>query len=165
MEVFSFFFIFASHTDYPIDIKGLSATVLLLGNGDILGCSGIVSSIFVKSKETLGYSKGKWKVLFITAFLIASRAISQWGDSKETLMAEQKMMAESKSLPIVSTLGFCVAGFLVGFGTRLGNGCTSGHGICGLGKMGNLSGFIISLIQVSKLIIKLRLMLLFYSTF
>ena len=130
MEVFSFFLL-------TLDIIGLSASVLLLGNGDILGCSGIVSSIFVKPKETLGDSKGKWKILFTTAFLIASRAISKWGDSKESLLAEQRMMADSKTLPIVSTLGFCIAGFLVGFGTRLGNGCTSGHGICGLGKMGN----------------------------
>lgn len=107
---------------------GLSASLLLLGNGDILGCSGIVSSIFVKPKETLGTSKGKWKIVFVSAFLISSRLISCFGQTSQSLEMEQKMVATYSSLPEVSTLGYCVAGLFVGFGTRLGNGCTTGHG-------------------------------------
>ncbi|MFB6350620.1 MAG: YeeE/YedE family protein, partial [Bradymonadaceae bacterium] len=38
-----------------------------------------------------------------------------------------------------STLGFVVAGLLVGFGTRLGNGCTSGHGVCGISRLSRRS--------------------------
>ncbi|CAN0193969.1 unnamed protein product, partial [Hapterophycus canaliculatus] len=41
--------------------------------------------------------------------------------------------------PAVSTLGYVVAGFLVGLGTRLGNGCTSGHGLCGLPRLSRRS--------------------------
>eukprot|EP00956_Cyclotella_meneghiniana_P013244 scaffold18978_cov74-Cyclotella_meneghiniana.AAC.7 len=44
-------------------------------------------------------------------------------------------MGYSPDVPMVSPLGFVVGGFLVGFGTRLGNGCTTGHGICGLARL------------------------------
>lgn len=118
---------------------GLSAGVLLLGNGDILGCSGIVSSIFVKPKETFGKSNGKWKVLFVTAFLLTSRLVLKLGQTREELEVERQIVAQSSSLPIVSNLGFAVAGFLVGFGTRLGNGCTTGHGICGMARLSKRS--------------------------
>jgi uncharacterized membrane protein YedE/YeeE len=107
---------------------GLSATVLLLGNGDILGCSGIVSSIFIKPLDTLRNPKSKWKLIFASAFLITSRVVSYFGQSPEILEMEQHIVLNSSSLPVVSTLGYCVAGFFVGFGTKLGNGCTTGHG-------------------------------------
>lgn len=121
------------------DFKGLSAGLLLLGNGDILGCSGIVSSIVVKPKETFSTSEGKWKVLFVSVFLITSRFIAKFGESRESLQLERQIVAQSSTLPIVSSLGFAVAGFLVGFGTRLGNGCTTGHGICGMARLSKRS--------------------------
>ena len=46
---------------------------------------------------------------------------------------------ESASFPSVSYIGYAIAGFLVGFGTRLGHGCTSGHGICGLARLSKRS--------------------------
>jgi uncharacterized membrane protein YedE/YeeE len=115
---------------------GLSAGALLLGNGDILGCSGIVSSIVLKPKV----SKAKWKNIFVSTFLLTSRMLVQLaGQNKQKLELEKNIIAQSSSLPVVSTLGFCVAGFLVGFGTRLGNGCTTGHGICGLARFSKRS--------------------------
>jgi uncharacterized membrane protein YedE/YeeE len=94
---------------------GLAATVLLLGNGDILGCSGIISSIFIEPLDTLRNPKSEWKLIFASAFLITSRVVSYFGQSPVIL-------------DFFPTLGYCVAGFFVGFGTRLGDGCTSGHG-------------------------------------
>ena len=109
--------------------KGLSAGALLLANGDILGCSGIVSSIYLNPKETLfKASKAKWKTVFVSTFLVTSRMLEQLGQTKQSLKVERDIIAQSSTLPVVSSLGFCVAGFLVGFGTRLGNGCTTGHG-------------------------------------
>jgi uncharacterized membrane protein YedE/YeeE len=121
-------FLAASHLS-PLSNQGLSAGILLLGNGDILGCSGIVSSIFVKPKETLSvYNEAKWKVLFVSAFLVTSRMIVQYGPGREELGMERQMVAKISTLPVVSNLGFVISGLFVGFGTRLGNGCTTGHG-------------------------------------
>ena len=111
-----------------MDYIGLSAATLLLGNGDILGCSGIVSSIFVKPGKNIGTSEWVWKVIFVAAFMISSQILAQFEPSDQSLTMERQHVAQSRTLPFVSTLGFCVAGFAVGFGTRLGNGCNSGHG-------------------------------------
>ena len=111
-----------------MNFTGLSAVTLLLGNGDILGCSGIVSSIFVKPSKNIGTSEWVWKVTFVTAFIISSRILAQFERSDQSLRMEREIVAQSSTLPFVSSLGFAVSGFAVGFGTRLGNGCSSGHG-------------------------------------
>lgn len=118
---------------------GLSAATLLIGNGDILGCSGIVSSVLLNPREAFS-SKNKWKMIFMSGFLLTSNLFSKYvleGDGYY-----EKELDKIKSvpgLPFVSTLGYIVSGFLVGFGTKLGNGCTSGHGICGLGRLSKRS--------------------------
>ncbi|EDZ96154.1 MAG: YeeE/YedE thiosulfate transporter family protein [Limnospira sp. PMC 1291.21] len=95
---------------------GMSATILLAFNGRIAGISGMVNgAITFKSQEA-------WRWLFILG-LIAGAAIYEYGFPSPPT-------PPSNSVPLLMIIG----GFLVGFGTRMGNGCTSGHGVCGLGR-------------------------------
>lgn len=96
---------------------GLAASLLWLFNGKIAGVSGIISGIFQpKSPNFI------WQILFITGILIAPY-----------------LYALFFSLPNIklsnSILLYVIAGLIVGFGTRLGSGCTSGHGICGNARL------------------------------
>lgn len=118
---------------------GLSAATLLIGNGDILGCSGIVSSVLLNPREAFS-SKNKWKMVFMSSFLVTSNLFHKYViESDGYYENELNKITSVPGIPIVSTLGYIVSGFLVGFGTKLGNGCTSGHGICGLGRLSKRS--------------------------
>jgi uncharacterized membrane protein YedE/YeeE len=107
---------------------GLSAGTLLLLNGDILGASGIVSSITVSPWKALTDPSQHWKLVFLSSFLLTSTIY--YGPTFDAPAAASLSSGRS-----ISTLGTILAGFLVGFGTKLGNGCTTGHGICGLARM------------------------------
>jgi uncharacterized membrane protein YedE/YeeE len=111
---------------------GLSAATLLLFNGDILGASGLASSFVISPSATLTNPKNQWKLCFLAAFALTTRLYVTLIDP-DALKDER--LGFSPNIPIVSPLGFIVGGFLVGFGTRLGNGCTTGHGICGLARL------------------------------
>lgn len=105
---------------------GLAANTLLLLNGDVMGASGIANS-FLHPQIMLRDSSNYWKVIFAAAFLnCAAVFLAPQYDWAEAYQATHRNL---------STLAYVVAGFLVGFGTCLSNGCTSGHGICGLGRM------------------------------
>jgi uncharacterized membrane protein YedE/YeeE len=96
---------------------GIAASLLLLLNGRIAGVSGILSSIF-------GSTSGKerfWRVAFVVG-LICGAAIYSF--------AAGGLSIELRA----SNLTLIVAGLLVGFGTKIGSGCTSGHGVCGLAR-------------------------------
>jgi uncharacterized membrane protein YedE/YeeE len=105
---------------------GLSAVSLLLLNGDILGASGIAASVLLSPRKALSNSHDLWKIAFLTTFLIVSSLIPHF--------ALDVRSSEDTSVPIPSSFAYSLAGLLVGFGTRLGNGCTSGHGVCGMGR-------------------------------
>ena len=96
---------------------GISAVLLLLFNGRIAGISGIVGSLLVHkpSKDNL------WQMLFIIGLLVGA------GIYVAIESELQIQMQASRSMLIV-------AGLLVGIGTRLGSGCTSGHGVCGIAR-------------------------------
>mmetsp|Transcript_4576 Transcript_4576/g.8825 ORF Transcript_4576/g.8825 Transcript_4576/m.8825 type:complete len:375 (+) Transcript_4576:288-1412(+) len=120
-------------------IIGLSAATLLIGNGDILGCSGIVSSVLLNPREMFS-SKNKWKMIFMSSFLVTSNLYSKYVMGSEGYYDDElNKMKSVPGIPFVSTLGYIVSGFLVGLGTKLGNGCTSGHGICGLARLSKRS--------------------------
>lgn len=96
---------------------GLSATLLLLFNGRIAGISGIVNG-------AVGFSGDRrWQLMFIIGLLIGGLLYSNVIASQPTPVSE------------LAPVSMIVGGLLVGFGTRLGNGCTSGHGVCGLGRL------------------------------
>lgn len=110
---------------------GLSAATLLLFNGDILGASGMMSSFVLAPRKTLTDPSHHWKLAFVAAFSLTARIYVTMID-RDALKDER--LGYSSGLPIVSHLGYILGGFFVGFGTRLGNGCTTGHGICGLAR-------------------------------
>jgi len=101
---------------------GLGAALMLVFNGRIAGISGIFEGVVVPDEGTFG-----WKAAFVGGLLVGGAVmfaiVPQWFE----VTIER------------STVGFVVAGLLVGFGTRLGNGCTSGHGVCGMSRMSRRS--------------------------
>lgn len=119
---------------------GLSAGTLLLGKGNILGASGIANSILRSPPnpfaKTVAVSSSKdnggddWKLHFMAFFFLVSNAYSRIFESGGTTANDSFMTATQTT----SFVNFIVSGFLVGFGTTLGSGCTSGHGICGLAR-------------------------------
>ncbi|HHF3077399.1 YeeE/YedE family protein [Vibrio diabolicus] len=103
-------------------LLGVSATILLLVNGKIAGISGIMNGIMSPKKGD--YS---WRLLFAVG-MIAGGLIS--------------VLMLGVAVPSTANLSLgmvMAAGLLVGIGTRLGNGCTSGHGICGMGRLSKRS--------------------------
>jgi uncharacterized membrane protein YedE/YeeE len=97
---------------------GLSAVLLMLLTGRIAGISGIFSGLL----NLRGEDKD-WRIAFIAGLMLAP-IIAGWVGYG---MAPPKLPANW----VIIT----AAGLLVGFGTRLGGGCTSGHGICGIGRL------------------------------
>lgn len=96
---------------------GLAASVLLVGMGRVAGVSGIAGNlVFGKSGDRL------WRALFVLGLVAAGFAFGQ--------VEPEAFGASPRSITWVA-----VAGLLVGFGTRLGSGCTSGHGVCGISRM------------------------------
>ena len=97
---------------------GVSAVLLMLLTGRIAGISGIFSGLL----NLRGEDKG-WRIAFIAGLILAP-IIAGWIGYG---MASPRLPANW----VIIT----AAGLLVGFGTRLGGGCTSGHGICGIGRL------------------------------
>jgi uncharacterized protein len=97
---------------------GLAAVLLMLLNGRIAGITGIAAGVL----DPLSRDRG-WRATFIVGLIAAPLSAVLVG----------------YTLPIPqmppSYVTIAVAGLLVGFGTRLSNGCTSGHGICGIARL------------------------------
>lgn len=107
---------------------GLSAAILLLFAGEILGASGVISSTCLHPHRTLSDASQHWKLALLAAFCLTAHIFfsDEYTDKKQGLAA-------------LSPVAFVIGGFFVGFGTKLGNGCTSGHGICGLARLSKRS--------------------------
>ena len=96
---------------------GLAAVVLMLGNGRIAGCSGVFRGMLTLDID----SDFIWRGLFIAGIVIGT--------------AVTKPFALNAAVIALPSLGMAIiGGFLVGFGTALSHGCTSGHGICGISR-------------------------------
>jgi uncharacterized membrane protein YedE/YeeE len=95
---------------------GLASAGLLLVNGRIAGVSGILSN-------AIALRSGLWRWGFLAGLLAVGAALGARGWSAPPALTAQ------------APLGLAVAGLVVGFGTQLGNGCTSGHGVCGLSRL------------------------------
>lgn len=95
---------------------GLAAVVLLLLNGRIAGVSGIAGRLLMPMRGDIA-----WRVLFLLGLMIGAGLHSLW---------------TPVTIQINTPFAVLVAGgLLVGFGTQLGSGCTSGHGICGIARL------------------------------
>src|SRR6478672_10675403 len=96
---------------------GLAATLLMLLTGRIAGIAGILGDLV-----DLAGGDRVWRLAFVAGLIAAPLALAAAGHALRTPVMP--------GWPIV-----VIAGLLVGFGTRLGNGCTSGHGICGIARL------------------------------
>ena len=102
---------------------GLAAALVLLLQGRIAGISGVLGYLLnPHSKNRLG-----WQLFFVAGLLIGGFVAS-------LVLANPFAMELDRSMASLA-----VAGLLVGFGTRLGSGCTSGHGVCGIGRLSRRS--------------------------
>jgi len=97
---------------------GLSAVLLMLFTGRIAGVAGITGGLFNPRSDDRG-----WRLAFVAGLIAAPLAAA--------LIGRPIAMPQMPTSMIV----IAIAGLLVGFGTRLGNGCTSGHGICGIARL------------------------------
>ncbi len=101
---------------------GVAAALLLLLNGRISGISGIVGGLLAPKISDAG-----WRVVFVAGLLLGALAY---------------MLATGGAIPVrmqASLPVLVAAGLLVGFGTRFGSGCTSGHGLCGIARLSKRS--------------------------
>lgn len=96
---------------------GLAAFLLLLLNGRIFGISGIVSQIFSKDRDNRS-----WRISIVLGLLAGAFLIHIFIGTPE-------------KMETVSNIRLTIGGILVGIGTRLGSGCTSGHGVCGISRL------------------------------
>jgi hypothetical protein len=96
---------------------GTAAALFLLLNGRIAGISGILGGLLAPPSRETG-----WRAAFVAGLVLAPFAYAGLGGSLPPVMVEA-------SFPLL-----ILAGLLVGFGSRLGAGCTSGHGVCGIGR-------------------------------
>jgi uncharacterized membrane protein YedE/YeeE len=96
---------------------GLAVALLLWLNGRVAGISGIASGILPPWRDDIG-----WRLCFLLGLILAPVLYQSFGG-----LVNIQIHA---SLPVLA-----VAGLLVGYGTSLGRGCTSGHGICGLARL------------------------------
>lgn len=99
---------------------GLAVALVLLLNGRVAGISGIVGGLLtLRARDTL------WRAAFVAGLVLGALGY---------------LSAAGVSVRVPATLPAILAGgLLVGFGTRLGSGCTSGHGLCGLARLSRRS--------------------------
>jgi uncharacterized membrane protein YedE/YeeE len=95
---------------------GISASLLWLGIGRIAGISGVVANLFL-----LNQGHRYWSLYFFVGLLLAYPLYVYFAGTPEMSMTNNKII-------------LIVGGILVGMGTYIGNGCTSGHGVCGNGR-------------------------------
>lgn len=105
---------------------GLAAALFLLGNGRIAGIAGLLASPWMALRKRgwagLSGAPERARLMFVAGLLLAPWA---W-----------RCFAPWPGLTVdVGPLGLVAAGLLVGVGVRMGNGCTSGHGVCGLSRL------------------------------
>lgn len=106
---------------YPLvggGLIGIAVTMMLLFNGRVTGISGIVSSSLAKPTKN-----GFWRFMFIAGLVFGGFVIY--------LLRPDLFENASNRSPLL----VLIAGLFVGYGTVMGSGCTSGHGICGISRL------------------------------
>jgi hypothetical protein len=101
---------------------GLAAAIMLLGAGRIAGVSGIAARAFGLADSSMSRT-GAWAFVIglpLGAFVVTS-------------------LTESTTPGFATPVTLIIAGLIVGIGTRLGSGCTSGHGVCGMSRLSQRS--------------------------
>lgn len=109
---------------------GLAAAMLIAFNGRVAGISGIVGQL-LQGPTWRSAAQWGWRAAFVLGLLAAPLLYSQFAPLPAMRMPDRPWV-------------IVAAGLLVGFGTRLGSGCTSGHGVCGLSR-GSLRSLVATL--------------------
>ncbi len=109
---------------------GLAAAVLWLGNGRIAGISGIFGQLLPPAQTVV------WRLVFLVALVggawASARLFPELGVGG---VEPATLVAPPAAWGVPPPVWLIVAGLLIGFGTKIGNGCTSGHGVCGLARL------------------------------
>lgn len=98
---------------------GLAASALMLFSGRIAGISGIFGGLLSPKPGDFG-----WRAAFVAGIVVGGGILSAVRPDLFGVGVERSLIA------------IALGGLLVGFGTRLGSGCTSGHGVCGIARLG-----------------------------
>ena len=97
---------------------GVAASAFLLMNGRIMGASGILGGLI----DLTGQANARERIIFLLGLVISPVLLIQFTGVKDT--------------HLTSNISLIISGaLLVGIGTRLANGCTSGHGVCGISRL------------------------------
>jgi len=97
---------------------GVAASAFLIMNGRIMGASGILGGLI----DLTGHGNAQERILFLLGLVISPVLLIQFTDVQDT--------------HLTSSISIIISGaLLVGIGTRLANGCTSGHGVCGISRL------------------------------
>jgi len=115
---------------------GVAALLLMLLHGRVMGISGILGGIVRPAAR----DDVPWRLLFVAGALLGPLAV--------IYLVGRPVDVE----PIASGLVLPVAGFLVGLGTAIGSGCTSGHGICGLARLSMRSAAAVGMFMVTAVV-------------
>lgn len=97
---------------------GLAAALLLRFNGRIAGISGIIGGLVDADRD-----ERVWRAAFLVGLVLGPLGYSFWAGKMPPIEISSDLLM------------LIVGGLLVGFGTRLGGGCTSGHGVCGISRL------------------------------
>lgn len=102
-------------------LLGLGGVLLWLTHGRLPGVSGIAGGLL------RGRPDRSWRALFLAGLVCAGAGLAAW-------LPEAAELHVRASTPVVG-----LAGWLIGLGARIGNGCTSGHGVCGVSRLSHRS--------------------------
>ena len=103
---------------------GLAATMLLLTQGRIAGISNIVGGLLETNEDDR-----LWRILFIVGLILGSSTYVFFGENTSNININPFQLNDKNHMFFM-----ILGGLLVGFGSQIGSGCTSGHGVCGLGR-------------------------------
>ena len=111
-------------------LVGVAGAILLLVNGRVMGASGIIGGLVD------GTGRHDWaeRAAFLTGLIIVPGLVALWLGGADTRLTDNWIV-------------IMIAGLLVGIGTRLANGCTSGHGVCGISRL-SLRGIVATVFYI-----------------
>ena len=115
---------------------GVAALLLMLLHGRVMGISGILGGIVRPAAR----DDVPWRLLFVAGALLGPLAVIYLVGRPVDVV------------PVASGLVLPVAGFLVGLGTAIGSGCTSGHGICGLARLSMRSATAVGMFMITAVV-------------
>lgn len=102
---------------------GLAAALMIVFNGRIAGVSGVLGGLILDRKG----AETPWRAMFLGGTILGALIVG---------LVRPDLAAAGLQ---TGWVGMIAAGLIVGFGTRMGSGCTSGHGVCGIGRLSQRS--------------------------